>query len=171
MAALLPPSAAVPASRAPWPLPAVPLGPDPADLLWVGATPPDRRGRVVVEVVGEVDDYTAPLLESCLRGQSARVAVRVLEVDLTRVRFLSCSAVTVLVQAAQRCARRGARLVVRPGDGSTTSRVLQLTVPDLLLSPPVAAPRRERSRDRRPPRSRRSRRARTVAETSPRAGG
>lgn len=147
-------------------------GPDPADLLWVGATALDRRGRVVVEVVGEVDDFTVPLLESCLRGQCARAAVRVLEVDLTRVGFLSCSAVTVLVNAARRGAGHGARLVVRPGGRSTTSRVLQLSAPDLLVGAPEAGPRRARSHDRPgTPRNRLPRRPRTVAGSRPRAGG
>jgi anti-anti-sigma factor len=94
----------------------VAAGPDPADLLWVGAHPPDRRGRVVVEVVGEVDDYTAPLLASCLHGQSARAAVRTLVVDLSRVRRLSAAGVAALEEAAERCARRGARMLLRTGD-------------------------------------------------------
>jgi anti-anti-sigma factor len=98
------------------PAPSRLAGPDPADLLWVGARPPDRRGRVVVEAVGEVDDYTAPLLASCLHGQSARAAVRTLVVDLSRVRRLSRAGVAALEEAAQRCARRGVRMLLRPGD-------------------------------------------------------
>ena len=99
------PAAATSASRLP--------GPDPADLLWVGARPADGRGRVVVEAVGEVDDYTAPLLASCLRGQSARATVRTLVVDLSRVRLLSSAGVAALEEAAERCARRGARIRLR----------------------------------------------------------
>jgi anti-anti-sigma factor len=91
------------------------VGPDPADRLWVGVRPADRRGRVVVEVIGEVDDYTAPLLDSCLHGQSARSAVRTLVVDLSRARRLSRAGVAAVEKAARRCVARGARLVVRPG--------------------------------------------------------
>jgi hypothetical protein len=40
------------------------------DLLGVVARPTDRRGWVIVEVVGEVDRYTAPPLSTCLRTQS-----------------------------------------------------------------------------------------------------
>jgi anti-anti-sigma factor len=93
-----------------------PPGPDPDDLLWVVARPADGRGRAVVEAVGEVDDYTAPLLASCLHGQSARAAVRTLVVDLSRVRLLSAAGVAALEEAAERCARRGARMRLRTGN-------------------------------------------------------
>jgi anti-sigma B factor antagonist len=106
-------------------------GPDPADLLWVAAHPPDRRGRVVVEVVGEVDDYTAPLLASCLQGQDRRRGLRALVVDLTGVRFLSCAGLTVLEAAAERCAARGTRLLLRCGDRRAVLRALELARPAL----------------------------------------
>src|SRR3712207_7139552 len=40
------------------------------------------RGRVTVEVDGEVDSYTAPLLEACLHTQTGRPELRTLVVDL-----------------------------------------------------------------------------------------
>ena len=126
------------------PLTALPLGPDSADLLWVGAKPADRRGRVVVEVVGEVDEYTAPLLASCLRGQSARSAVRTLVVDLSRVRFLSCAGLALLEEAAERCAARGARLVLRTGERRGALRALELGSPSLLVEDSSAGRARER---------------------------
>jgi anti-anti-sigma factor len=122
------------------PLAAVPLGPDPADLLWVGVRPVDRRGRAVVEVVGEVDDSTAPLLEACLRGQSARAAVRTLLVDLSQVGHLSCAGLAVLTEAAERCAGHGARLVVRPGERRIVLRVLRLAASQLVVGLPAARP-------------------------------
>jgi anti-anti-sigma factor len=104
-------------------LPAAPRhAPEPDDRLWVAARPADRRGRVVVEAVGAVDDYTAPLLASCLHGQSARAAVRTLVVDLSRVRVLSSAGIAALQGAAERCARRGARMLLRTGDRPPVSR-------------------------------------------------
>lgn len=132
--------------------------PDPADLLWVGARPSGRRGRVVVEVVGAVDDYTAPLLAACLHGQSARSAVRTLVVDLSRARFLSDAGRAVMEEAAGRCAARGARLVLRTGEPSAP-------VADAL--PRRAGPRGGTAA----PRRRRSRGPRNVARRSPPAGG
>jgi anti-anti-sigma factor len=145
----------------------VAAGPDPADLLWVGAHPPDRRGRVVVEVVGEVDDYTAPLLRSCVQGQSARPGLRALVVDLTGVRYLSCAGLTALEEAAERCSGRGVRFLLRSGARPAVLRALELAEPALpvqVVDVPVGpgAPgrghrmpgrpwaRREDSRTRRP---------------------
>jgi anti-anti-sigma factor len=141
MAAISSSPAADPVAHAPAGAPpaAVPLGPDPADLLWVGVRPVDRRGRVVVEVVGEVDSSTAPLLESCLRGQAGRPGVRTLVVDLSRVGHLSCAGLAVLAEAAGRCAGRGARLVVRPGDRRVVHRALRLVGSPLVVEPPATA--------------------------------
>ena len=38
--------------------------PAPGELMSVTTLPDPRPGRVVVEVVGEVDDYTAPALDA-----------------------------------------------------------------------------------------------------------
>jgi len=48
------------------PTPLRPAAPDPGQLLSVTALPAGRPGRVVVEVTGEVDAYTAPVLDLCL---------------------------------------------------------------------------------------------------------
>ena len=47
-------------------------GLDPGQLLSVRSLPDVRTGHVVVEVTGEVDTYTAPLLDACLRSQAGR---------------------------------------------------------------------------------------------------
>lgn len=140
--------------------------PDPADLLWVGSRPAGRRGRVVVDVIGEVDDYTAPLLAACLHGQSARSAVRTLVVDLSRVRVLSGACLAVIEEAAEHCAARGARLVLRTGrhEGVGADALPRQAAGSRAQAAgarrPAAAPRRGRSRG-----------PRNVARRSPPVGG
>ena len=70
------------------PTPVSPAAPDPGQLLSVTALPAARPGRVVVEVTGEVDDYTAPVLDLCLQSQASRPGVREIVADLRRVTFL-----------------------------------------------------------------------------------
>jgi anti-sigma B factor antagonist len=92
--------------------PGRPPAPDRIQLLSVTALPPARPGHVVVEVAGEVDTYTAPLLDACLTTQTRRHGVQELTVDMERVTFLGAAGVSVLAQAQRRCRIRGARLVV-----------------------------------------------------------
>jgi anti-anti-sigma factor len=89
--------------------------PDAEQLLAVTTLPGTRPGRVVVEVTGEVDTYTAPLLGACLDSQSGRRGLRELIVDLEQVTILGTAGVAALAQARRRCRMRGARLVVRCG--------------------------------------------------------
>ncbi|MGY1763679.1 STAS domain-containing protein [Geodermatophilus sp. SYSU D00779] len=107
--------------------PASPAAPDTGQLLSVTVVPGGRPGRVVVEVIGEVDAYTAPALDVCLHSQARQRGVRVLVVDLSRVTFIGAAGVTVLAQADRRCRMRGARLVVRTGGRRRVLRPLQLT--------------------------------------------
>ena len=86
-----------------------------ADHLLVFTATAQPAGRVVVEAVGEVDSYTAPLLELCLDSRAAQPVLRELVVDLTRVTFLGAAGMAVLAEAGDRCRRRGARLVVLGG--------------------------------------------------------
>jgi anti-anti-sigma factor len=90
-------------------------GSDAGPLLSVHTVTDPRPGRAVVEVVGEVDRETAPVLEVCVRSQASRPGVRELVVDLARVTYLGTAGVEVLVHADRRCRRRGVRLVVRTG--------------------------------------------------------
>ena len=107
--------------------PASPAAPDPGQLLSVAALPGTRPGSVVVEVTGEVDAYTAPLLDVCLNSQARQRGVREVVVDLSRVTFLGAAGVTVLAQAHRRCGMRGARLVVHTGGWRRLLRALRLT--------------------------------------------
>ena len=100
---------------------------DPGRLLSVTAVPGERPGQVVVEVTGEVDGYTAPLLEVCLQSQADRRGVGELVADLSRVTFLGAAGVTALAQAHRRCGMRGARLVIRTSGRRKMLRPLQLT--------------------------------------------
>ncbi len=109
-------------------------------LLSVAAVPGCPRGRVTVEVDGEVDGYTVPLLEACLDAQTSRPWLRTLVVDLERVRFLGAAGVAALVRAHARCTARGARLEVRCPEQGIVRRALQVTgVADLLR--PLDRPR------------------------------
>jgi anti-anti-sigma factor len=87
----------------------------PGPLLSVTTVPDPRPGRVVVEVVGEVDAYTAPLLDACLQSHASRPGVRELVVHLVHGTFLGGAGAEVLAQADRRCRMRGARLVIRTG--------------------------------------------------------
>jgi len=88
---------------------------DPGLLLSVSTVTDPRPGRVIVEVVGEVDSYTAPALDVCLQSQARQPGVRELVVDLMRVTFHGAAGFDVLAQADRRGRRRGVRLVVRTG--------------------------------------------------------
>jgi anti-sigma B factor antagonist len=97
------------------PSPAHRSAPDPEQLLAVTTLPGTGPARVVVEVTGEVDTYTAPLLGACLHSQSGRRGLRELIVDLEQVTLLGTAGVAALARARRRCRMRGARLVVRCG--------------------------------------------------------
>jgi anti-sigma B factor antagonist len=94
---------------------------DRAELLSVRALPAARPGCMVIEVVGEVDSYTAPLLEVCLSTQAGRPDVRRIEVDLRRVTSLGSAGVAALARAHRLCRSNRARLVIRTG-GHNRSR-------------------------------------------------
>jgi anti-anti-sigma factor len=98
----------------------------PEELLSVTGSPVDGRGRVVVAVRGEVDAYTAPLLEACLEGQVARRKVRAVVVDLEEVTHLGAVGIAVLLRVRRRCLSRGTRLVVRTGGQGRTQLPLEL---------------------------------------------
>ena len=108
------------------PVPALPTTVVPEELLSVTSSPIDPRGRVVVAVRGEVDAYTAPLLEACLDGQVARRKVRTVVVDLEQVSHLGAAGIAVLVRVRRRCLARGARLVVRTGGQRRAALPLEL---------------------------------------------
>jgi len=93
--------------------PVLPATPDPGQLLSLTARAGNRPGSVVVDVTGEVDTFTVPLLELCLDSQGNRRDLRELVVDLDQVTFLGVVGVAALARAHRRCARRGVRLVVQ----------------------------------------------------------
>ena len=103
-----------------------PAAPDTGQLLSVSVVPGGRPGRVVVEVTGEVDAYTAPALDLCLHSQARQHGVRVLVVDLSRVTFLDSTGLGVLVTAMKRIDAHGGRmqLVV---NGDRVMKVFRIT--------------------------------------------
>jgi anti-sigma B factor antagonist len=113
---------------------------EPDRLLSVIAVPNTPARRVVVEVVGEVDTFTAPLLHLCLQSQAAQSRVRELVVDMGGVTFLSAAGISVLVQAHRRCRMRGGRLVLR-GSRRAVLRCMKLTgLTDIVTLRPAAFP-------------------------------
>ena len=109
------------------PTPARPADPASDQLLSVTTLAGTRLGHPVLEVTGEVDACTAPVLELCLRSQAGRPGVRELVVDLRGVTFLGVAGVAVLARIDRLCRSRGARLVVRTGGLRTALRPLELT--------------------------------------------
>jgi anti-anti-sigma factor len=108
-------------------------------LLSVTARP-DDDARVVVHVVGELDAYTAPLLDLLLQSQATQPGLRELVVDLEAVSFLGGAGLSVLAQANHRCRLAGARLVVRTGGRPAVLRPLQLAgLAELLAVDPAGA--------------------------------
>jgi anti-sigma B factor antagonist len=116
--------------------------PDRDQLLSVTTVPDPEPGRVVVEVVGEVDAYTAPALDVCLQSQAVQPGVRELVVHLGQVTFLGAAGVEVLARADGRCRRRGARLVIRTGTRPAVLRALRLSgLADLVAVDPAGTGR------------------------------
>jgi anti-sigma B factor antagonist len=97
----------------------------PERMLSVSALPSTCPGRVVVEVVGEVDTFTAPLLDACLHSQAARPGTSDLIVDLRWASFLGGAGVRAVADAERLCRRRNARLSVRCRPGMV-QRTLEL---------------------------------------------
>jgi anti-anti-sigma factor len=107
--------------------PARPTPSGAAQRLSVGPAPAARTDQVVVRVVGEVDTFTAPLLDGCLRSQTRRRGVHEVVVDLREVTFLGAAGITVLARAQRRCRMRGARLVVHTGGSRGVLLSVQLS--------------------------------------------
>ena len=122
-------------------------------LLSVAAVPGSVHGRATVEVDGEVDSYTAPLLRPAWTRRSAGPGLRTLVVDLERVRFLGVAGAAVIARAHARCAAQGAQLVIRCPEEGIVQRVLQVTG----LAEPLGTPERAA-----PPTARRAPTARAV---------
>jgi len=113
----------------------VPHALDRTRLLSVTALPPVGPGHVVVEVAGEVDTYTAPLLDACLTTQTRRRGVATLTVDMRRVTFLGAAGVSALARAQRRCRMRGARLAVVPDGRGRVLLPIRLCGLDDVLPP------------------------------------
>jgi anti-sigma B factor antagonist len=101
--------------------------PGQARSLSVTTLPRVHPGRIVVEVVGQVDTSTAPVLALCLRSQSSRRGLRELVVALSQVSYLGAAGAMVLARAHRRCRLRGVRLLLRCHRRRSVLRPLQLT--------------------------------------------
>jgi anti-sigma B factor antagonist len=108
----------------------------PQELLTVAVPRIGAHGRVTVEVVGEVDHFTAPLLSACLDTHVARGGLRELVVDMDGVTFLGAAGLAILARADLRCRERGARFRVRPQGRAAVRRPLELAGLTHLLDDP-----------------------------------
>lgn len=70
------------------------------------------RGVVVVEVVGELDSYTAPTMRSGIRAAISASDTRHLRVDLTGLSYIDSSGISALVRCRAEADGRGIDMVV-----------------------------------------------------------
>ncbi|MEU5266813.1 STAS domain-containing protein [Amycolatopsis sp. NPDC021455] len=111
------------------------VDPSPAHRLPAPRAPSDDHLRsrtrwksadaIVVEVGGEVDLSTAPLLETAL-AEHVRACPGVLRVDLGQVGFLGAAGLRALVRAQRDAEAAGVHLVVDPGRSRAAVRALEL---------------------------------------------
>ena len=80
---------------------------------------------IVVEVGGEVDLCTAPLLEAAL-AEHVRARPGVLRIDLGKVGFLGAAGLRALARAHRDAEAAGVHLVVDPGRSRAAVRALEL---------------------------------------------
>jgi anti-sigma B factor antagonist len=97
---------------------------------------------VVVSVVGEIDLYSAPVLEASFRQTIVENASK-LVVDLTEVRFLSAAGITVLLRANEHQPLQlviGASRIKRPLRLTGSMRMFSVhdSVDEALRAPAVA---------------------------------
>jgi anti-sigma B factor antagonist len=123
--------------------------PEPGQLLSVSASRGDRPGDVVVQVAGEVDAFTAPLLQLCLDSQTNRRDLRELAVDLEQVSVLGAAGVAALARARRRCGERNVRLVLRRAGRRRVLGLRQLAELAALVSTDPVEASRPRARGRR----------------------
>lgn len=116
----------------------------PEKFLAVNARPGDGR-RVVLDVAGEVDTFTAPLLQACVRAQLSRPGIRELVLDMGGVEFLGVAGISAVAEAARRSRERGVRFRLRSHGRPQVVHPLELSgvIDDIRASEAVEA--RERS--------------------------
>ncbi len=76
------------------------------------STERDKRGVVVVSVVGEIDAYTAPKIRGGIRTAITDPETTQLRVDLTGVSFLDSSGISALIRCQTEAESHGVALVV-----------------------------------------------------------
>ncbi|UOX88449.1 STAS domain-containing protein [Amycolatopsis sp. FBCC-B4732] len=112
----------------------------PQDLLRVTShRPDDGSSACVLEVTGELDLLTAPLLEEAVATAFVST-VDLLVIDLAGVSFMASVGMTILLRA-QHTADPVAKVRVVAPDGSVVARTLQLTglLEALAVVPTVSA--------------------------------
>ncbi|WP_410595563.1 STAS domain-containing protein [Amycolatopsis sp. lyj-23] len=82
-------------------------------------------GAVVLEVAGEVDLHSSPVLEAAI-AEARASGPELLVIDLSEVSFLASIGITILLKASRQAAPVTRVRVVAP-EHSTVARVFQLT--------------------------------------------
>jgi anti-sigma B factor antagonist len=86
-----------------------------------------RGDWTVVSVVGEIDAYTAPTLQTAVTGQIATGIALV--IDLTGVRFIDSTGLRVLVETLRRVREAGGQLKLVT-ESEQTLKLLRITALD-----------------------------------------
>jgi len=73
----------------------------------------DSSGAAWLDLAGELDLLTSPRFRQTLR--EAQLCAHMVVVDIRELTFMDCSGVHVLVEAAEKARRAGARLILTRG--------------------------------------------------------
>ncbi|MFD9734889.1 SpoIIE family protein phosphatase [Umezawaea sp. NPDC059074] len=92
-----------------------------------GPAPDDSAGALAVRLTGDLDLARVREVRAELLARISAAARLRVEVDLTRLRYLSSSGIALLLDLAAETTRTGGRLTVTAARGSAPARILELS--------------------------------------------